>query len=150
MKNIFDTTDVQEIKNRINALSSETTPEWGKMTVDQMLAHLNVAYDMAYTDQYKKPGAIGKLMLKLFVKKAVVGPKPYPKNGRTAPDFIIKERKNFEEEKAKLINYLDKTQSLGKAHFENRESHSFGPLTSSEWNVLFSKHLDHHLTQFGV
>jgi len=131
-------------------LSSTTTPQWGKMSVDQMLAHLNVAYDMAYTDQYKKPGAIGKLFLKLFVKKAVVGPKPYPKNGRTAPDFIISDQRDFEAEKKKLLSYIDKTRDLGKTHFENRESHSFGPLSSNEWNVLFSKHLDHHLTQFGV
>jgi len=150
MKDIFNSTDVEDIKTRINALSSTTTPQWGKMSVDQMLAHLNVAYDMAYTDQYKKPGAIGKLFLKLFVKKAVVGPKPYPKNGRTAPDFIISDQRDFEAEKKKLLSYIDKTRDLGKTHFENRESHSFGPLSSNEWNVLFSKHLDHHLTQFGV
>jgi len=150
MKNVFNTSDVEEIKNRINALSPETKGQWGKMSVDQMLAHLNVTYDMAYTDKYKKPGAIGKFFLKLFVKKAVVGPKPYPKNGKTAPVFIITGSRNFEEEKKKLIDYIDKTQGLGKSHFENRESHSFGPLSSGEWNIMFAKHLDHHLTQFGV
>ena len=150
MKNIFKATDVQDIINRIESLTPQTAPQWGKMTVDQMLAHLNVAYDMTYTDQYKKPGAIGKFFLKLFVKNAVVGPKPYPKNGKTAPDFIIKDSRDFDAEKKKLIEYLDKTQSLGSAHFENRASHSFGPLTSDQWNIMFSKHLDHHLTQFGV
>jgi len=150
MKNIFKNGDVQEIINRIDTLTPETIPQWGKMTVDQMLAHLNVAYDMAYTDQYKKPGVMGRFFLKLFVKKAVVGPKPYPKNGKTAPAFIIKDRRDFQAEKKKLIDYLDKTQALGSTHFENKESHSFGPLSSQEWNVMFSKHLDHHLTQFGV
>ncbi len=86
----------------------------------------------------------------MFVKAPVVGPKPYPKNGRTAPEFIIADPRDFEAEKIKLINYLKKTQQLGTDHFQNRESHSFGPLTSNEWNVLFSKHIDHHLTQFGV
>ena len=33
---------------------------------------------------------------------------------------------------------------------DGRESLSFGPLTAVEWNGLFSKHLDHHLQQFGV
>jgi len=28
-------------------------------------------------------------------------------------------------------------------------SHSFGPLSKTEWNNMFYKHLNHHLTQFG-
>ena len=43
-----------------------------------------------------------------------------------------------------------KTQELGEAHFEGKESHSFGPLNKTEWNNMFYKHADHHLTQFGV
>ena len=150
MKNLFQKQDLENTIARINQLTPQTQPQWGKMNVSQMLAHLNVAYDMAFTNQYQKPGAIKKFMLKMFIKSAVVGPKPYPKNGRTAPDFIISDERDFEKEKKKLTEYLHKTQQLGATHFENRESHSFGPLTSSEWNVLFSKHLDHHLTQFGV
>ena len=34
--------------------------------------------------------------------------------------------------------------------FDNRESHSFGKLSKTEWSNMFYKHLDHHLTQFGV
>jgi len=93
---------------------------------------------------------VAKFFIKLLAKKQVVGPKPYPKNGRTAPAFIISDERNFEEEKKKLIRYLEKVRDLGKDHFEGLESHSFGPLTSTEWNVLFGKHMEHHLTQFGV
>lgn len=135
---------------RINNLTPETQAIWGKMNVAQMLAHLNVAYDMTFTNEYPKPGAFQKFMLKLFVKNAVVGPKPYPKNGRTAPQFVISDAKDFEAEKQKLIDYLHKFQEMGENEFNGKPSHSFGPLTSNEWNVMFSKHLDHHLTQFGV
>jgi len=150
MKNIFDADDVASTIERINQLSADTKPQWGKMNVGQMLAHCNVAYDMAFTDKYPKPGSFKKFMLKLLVKSAVVGPKPYPKNGRTAPDFIISDERDFEAEKKRLIDHLNKTHDLGADHFDNKESHSFGPLTKDEWNVLFYKHLDHHLTQFDV
>lgn len=150
MKNLFDSKDVAETIKRINQLTPTTQGEWGKMTVDQMLAHCNVSYEMAYEDKHPRPNAFVRFMLKMFVKNAVVGPKPYPKNGKTAPQFIMKGDKDFEAEKQRLIDYLNKTQSLGSAHFEGRESHSFGALTSDEWNVSFSKHLDHHLMQFGV
>ena len=120
------------------------------MTVAQMLAHCNVAYEMVYTDKHPKPGAFKTFMLKLFVKSAVVGLKPYQKNGRTAPQFVMTTEKNFEKEKKRLVDFIQKTQKLGGAYFDNKESHSFGALTKQEWNVSFSKHLDHHLTQFGV
>ena len=150
MKNLFDAQGANETIARIEKLTPSTAPQWGKMNVSQMLAHCNVAYDMAHTDQYPKAGGFKKFMLKMFVKGAVVGPKPFGKNGRTAPEFMITDERDFEIEKSKLVNYLNKTQELGEAHFHNKESNSFGALTSQEWNVLFAKHIDHHLTQFGV
>lgn len=150
MKSSFDQNHTNEAITRINQLASTTTPQWGKMNVAQMLAHLNVAYDMAYTDKYPQPNFLVRWLLTRFVKTAVVGPKPYPKNGRTAPAFLVAAEQDFEKEKKKLIDYIQKTQSLGANHFEQKESNSFGKLTASEWSTLFYKHLDHHLTQFGV
>jgi len=120
------------------------------MNVSQMLAHCNVPYEMIYTDNYPKPNLFKRFLLKIFVKKAVVGEKPYPKNGRTAPQFIITDDRDFEKEKKQLISYLIKTQELGENYFNNKENHSFGRLTKEEWNRMFYKHLDHHLKQFGV
>jgi hypothetical protein len=150
MKNIFDAKIANELIARINTLNPDTSALWGKMTVDQMLAHSIVAYDMAYTDKYPKPNALMRLMFKTFVKNGVVNETPYPKNSRTAPAFIISDRRNFEKEKARLIGYLAQTRDLGASHFEGKESLSFGPMSAGEWNNLFYKHLDHHLNQFGV
>ncbi|SIS89252.1 Protein of unknown function [Zobellia uliginosa] len=150
MKNIFDPTDVQELVSRIDNLNAQSQNEWGKMNVAQMMAHCNVAYDMTYTDKYPKPKGFKKFIIKLFAKNMVVGPKPYKRNLRTAAEFLIADERDFEAEKQKLIAHLEKTQQLGATHFQNKESHAFGPLTSQEWNTLFYKHLDHHLQQFNV
>lgn len=150
MKNIFDAKETETVIGRINNLSPTTKPQWGKMSADQMLAHCNVTYEMAFEDTHAKPNGFTKFMLKLFVKNTVVNEKPYKKNGRTAPQFIIADTKNFVEEKARLTDYIKKAQGLGEAHFDGKESHSFGPLNKQEWNNLFYKHLDHHLNQFGV
>jgi hypothetical protein len=150
MKNIFEKKVVDELIERINILTPKSTGIWGKMNVAQMLAHCNVSYEMVYTDKHPKPKGAMKLMLKLFVKQPVVNEKPYKKNSRTAPAFLIVDERDFEKEKQRLIDYLIKTQELGEDHFHNKESHSFGPLTKTEWNNLFYKHLNHHLEQFGV
>ena len=150
MKNIFTKEVTDEVIERIAKLTANTQPNWGSMSVGQMLAHCCVAYEMVYTDKHPKPNAFLKMILKLFVKKSVVSEKPYPKNGKTAPQFLIKEERDFEKEKGRLIDYIKKTQELGEKEFEGKESHSFGKLTIEEWNNLFYKHVDHHLTQFGV
>ncbi|MBT8183215.1 MAG: DUF1569 domain-containing protein [Eudoraea sp.] len=150
MKNIFDAKDTRETIERVNKLKPDTQPLWGKMHVAEMLAHCNVAYEMVYTDKHPRPRGFKKLMIKLFAKNLVVGPKPYKRNLRTAPEFIITDERDFETEKKRLIDYLTKTQQLGAVHFHGKDSHAFGKLSEKEWNTLFYKHLDHHLGQFGV
>lgn len=150
MKNIFDLKETNIIIDRINKLDAYAKPQWGKMSVDQMLAHCNVTYEMIYDNIHPKPNRFKIWMLKAIIKPYVVGEKPYKKNSRTAPEFIISDAKEFDLEKERLIEYIKKTQSLGPAYFDNKPSYFFGKLTASEWNNLFYKHLDHHLSQFGV
>lgn len=147
--NIYDE-GADELILRINNLNAQSTPEWGKMNVSQMLAHLCIAYDMAYGLITDKPPFLLRPIMKWFVKPMVTGPKPYPKNGKTAPVFIISDQRDFEKEKKRLINYIERVKKDGKESFEGRPSPSFGPLTADEWNSLFYKHADHHLRQFGV
>ena len=150
MKSVFNPADVAELTDRINKLTPETKPLWGKMSVGQMLAHCNVAYEMVYTNKHPKPGFFIRLLLKTVVKSTVCGDKPYQKNSRTAPAFLITEPRDFYTEKVRLIGYLNETLQLGEAHFDGKESLSFGKLSIAEWNTLFYKHLNHHLGQFGV
>ena len=150
MKNIFNQNDTTEIIARIDSLTPLTNPVWGKMDVAQMLAHCNVTYEMVYENKHPKPKRLMKLILKQLVKNVVVNEKPYKHSSKTAPAFIITNTKDFNVEKNRLIDFIKKTQELGENHFEGKESHSFGTLTSREWNNMFYKHLNHHLNQFGV
>ena len=150
LPDIFSAEVSRDVQRRIDKLTPGTQPQWGKMSVGQMLAHCNVTYEMVYENKHKKPGGIVKLLLKTLVKNAVVSEKPYKRNSRTAPAFLMTTEKDFNNEKERLKGYITRTQQLGQAHFNNKESNSFGALNSTEWNNMFYKHLDHHLTQFGV
>ncbi len=141
---------MNEFIDRINNLTIETQPKWGKMSVDKMLAHCCVTYEMVFENKHEKPGSFKRFLIRLLVKPLVCSEKPYKKNTRTHPAFVIANERNFEIEKNRLINYLKKVQELGADYFHNKESLSFGSLTKTEWNNMFSKHLDYHLTQFGV
>jgi hypothetical protein len=150
LPNIFTKSVSSTLAQRINNLSSTSNAQWGKMNVAQMLAHVNVPFEYAFENKHKKPNAFFGFMLRNFVKGGVVNEKPYKKNSGTAPDFIIKGERDFENEKKRLINYLAKLSSGPEESYEGREYLPFGKLTATEWNNLFYKHLDHHLTQFGV
>jgi hypothetical protein len=150
MKSVFHQTDLAELINRIEKLSPETKPLWGKMDASKMLAHCNVTYEMIYENIHPKPNGFMRFILKLLIKPTVVTDKPYKHNSQTAPEFIISSDKDFNTEKARLIEYMNRTLAHGEAYFEGKESRSFGKLNISEWNNMLYKHLDHHLSQFGV
>ena len=150
LPNIFEEKVIYNVIQRINKLAPSTQRQWGKMDVAQMLAHCCVPYEMVYENNHAKPNAFMRWILKRLVKDLVVNEIPYPKNNRTAPAFLIKGERDFEKEKARLVGYIIRTQELGESHFDSKESNSFGNLTITEWNNMFYKHLDHHLTQFGA
>ena len=150
LPNVFTKEVSTDILDRISHLKVDSQPKWGKMSVAQMLAHCNVTYEMTYEDIHPKPNALIKFILKMIVKNSVTNEVPYKHNSSTAPQFIIKETKDFEVEKKRLTDFIIKTQQFGESHFDGRESHSFGVLNKTEWNNMLYKHLNHHLNQFGV
>lgn len=147
---VFDPATTQKCLERLAKLEVDTQPQWGKMDAAQMLAHLNVAYDITYGHKPVKYNGFARFMLKLFVKDMVVGTKPYKKNSRTAPAFLIADSRDFEKEKAKLIAYIKDTEQKGKSFFEGKKSSAFGVLSSEQWSTQFYKHMDWHFTQFGI
>ncbi len=120
MKNIFKAEISNEVIERINKLNDSSTPLWGKMNVSQMLAHCCVPYEMVYDNTHIEAGTFKTFILKLFVKNVVVGPKPYKRNSPTPSAFLIKNQRDFETEKNRLVTYIDKTQKLGGSYFDGK------------------------------
>lgn len=153
-KNIFEPDGANTLISRIEQLTPDSQPGWGKMNVAQMLAHCSrpfeTVYDPEYAKKYPRPNPFFRFIIKLLVKPIVIGEKPFKKNVRTAPEFIISDERDFVKEKERLTSFIKQVHKEGAAAFHERENHSFGRLTSDEWSMLFYKHTDHHLTQFGV
>jgi len=150
MKNIFDRSVCDELILRIEALEPNTVPQWGTMNAAQMLAHCCVPYEFVFDGTHPTPGTFKKFIMRLLIKNAVTGSRPYPRNSRTAPAFVISDQRSFDNEQQRLIAYINRCEQLGSTFFDGRDYPSFGKLTLVEWNGMFYKHLDHHLTQFGV
>lgn len=148
--NIFDPQTTKDTLERLEKLTPDTQPNWGKMDAAQMLAHLNVTYDVSYGKAGTPPGAVMRFFLKQFLKPIVVGERPYKKNSRTSPNFVIADERDFENEKARLIAQIKEAQNYGETYFDGMASPSFGKMTAKEWSNQFWKHMDHHFRQFDI
>ena len=151
LANFFDKSVNDAIIARINALTPESKALRGKMSVAQMLAHCCVSFEYGFEpEKHTRPNRLMRQIITLFAKDMVVSDTPFPKNGRTSPDMIITDERDFANEQARLISFVSRVQTQGADFYDGLESHAFGKLTRQEWSNLFYKHLDHHLKQFGV
>lgn len=149
MGNLFDAQDAASIIARINKLKPDTLAYWGKMNVGQMLAHCQEVMRTAFGNSSLKRNLFG-ILFGWIAKKAVVSEKPYRRNLPTAPSFVMRDEKNFEAEKAKLLAMVEEFVNGGPAVLTKNPHPFFGRLTAEQWGTTQWKHLDHHLRQFGV
>lgn len=149
MESLFDTPVTHKIIERINKLSPGTKPLWGKMRVEQMLAHSQTPLHIALGEKKFKGGLMAFLFGKIG-KRQLVKDEPFKKNLPTAPSFIVRDNRNFEEERNRLIELVNRFSKEPTQDLDTRPHPFFGHLTAEEWNTLQWKHLDHHLRQFGV
>ena len=149
MKDLYQSKYLDEILLRFSKLSPDSQRLWGKMDVNQMLAHCSLSMESALGDKFYPQLMIGKLLGR-FLKYKILNEKPFSKNSPTNPSFVVTDLKEFNKEKERLIE-LTKRFSTGGEEKCTRNPHSFfGKLTPHEWGVLMYKHLDHHLRQFNV
>jgi Protein of unknown function (DUF1569) len=147
VKDLFDPAVKADIINRINQLTPQSQAVWGKMNVAQMLAHCQMPLGVAIGSHRIKGSFFMRLVGPLF-KPLLLNNKPFKKSITTDKSFIMADTRDFEVEKNKLINMVDR---FAPDTIVVDEPHPiFGKMTKEEWSKGTWKHLDHHLQQFGV
>ncbi|WP_445480542.1 DUF1569 domain-containing protein [Lysinibacillus irui] len=149
MKNIFNSMHSEEVLKRIDQLTPHAQPQWGKMNVAQMLAHCSAFQDIAMGNSFPPRGWLGKLVGR-FAKPIMYNDKTLPRNMSTIPTILIADNRDFEREKELLKEKIILFQNNGPEKCTTHPHPFFGKLTSEQWGIGVYKHLDHHLTQFGV
>jgi len=149
MPSLFEPKTTQQIIARIETLSPESKAQWGKMNVAQMLTHCNRAMLTATGETVLPRIFVGRL-LSPFFKKFFYNDQPFAKNTPTDTTFIVKDERNFQEEKAKLVDIVQRFSANGEAKCTTHPHAFFGRLTAAQWSIGMYKHLDHHLRQFNA
>jgi hypothetical protein len=147
---LFEPSTTQALTERIHQLSPQSKALWGKMNVQEMLAHCSLTYEYNNGQKEAKIPGLVRLILKGMMRKAIAGPQPYKQNSPTASYFKVVNPDSFEAEKTRLIDLITTYQKAGKAAAEQRPHAWLGHISGDEWSAILFKHLDHHLRQFGV
>ncbi len=151
MAGTFDDQFKAAVNQRLDRLTPETKARWGKMNVAQMLAHMNDAFKIALG---MKPTVVKSSFYKhnIMFPVAVYVLPFWPKDEATAPELNQLElgtpARDFYTELEFLLKMIDVFNEREEKKLKPHPM--FGDLSKKQWHDLLVKHLNHHLTQFGV
>ncbi len=148
-KSLYEHQVYEECTKRVQQLTEGTAAHWGSMNSAQMLAHCSEILEVSNGKELKNTPFLAKLF-KGYIRKMVVGDKPYGKGVKTHPQYLQREPKDFQEQRSRLLKAIDIFYNMDKAEASNIKHSMFGVMSPEEKGWSAYKHLDHHLTQFGV
>ena len=147
MKSIYEKPAVEELIKRLEDITPQTQRLWGKMNVDQMLAHCSAGLDMASGREVPAFSLIGRI-IECFLKNMYSNDKPFDKSSPT--HLKIATNLDFETEKKHLKEIISGFNQDGLAGVTSKPHPFFGKLPPEAWGKGMYKHIDHHFKQFGV
>ena len=147
MKSLFEEGTFEEILTRLDKLGEGLQPQWGKMSVGQMAWHCQIPLKVGISNRVPKKKS--NPLIRLLFRKSMYSDRPWRKNLPTAPFAKAREPKQLSEELPILKQMVREFHALREREHWNPHP-IFGAFTREQWGQMQYKHLDHHLTQFGV
>ena len=147
MKTVFDKTTRDELIDRINSLNENSTAQWGKMNIYQMLKHCTLVEEMYLGEKVYSRAFIGRLFGKIALKNLLKDESPMGRNAPTSSWFKIKQAEgDILAEREKWASLINAYEHFLQPEFEHW---FFGKMTKEQLGQLVYKHTDHHLRQFN-
>ncbi len=150
MKNIFKAQTINELADRIEQITMNSTPQWGKMNVYQMLKHCTENEKLMLREATYKRRFIGRIFGKMALKSSIKDEAPLARNSPTHPALKFTGNGDVEQQKKEWLEVLVKYPTKKATDYKDFVHPFFGKMESEQISRLAYKHIDHHLRQFGV
>lgn len=145
----------RNIQKLLNGLTENTKPNWGKMTAQQMLEHLETTllYSIGEPEAEKcftPEEHLEKYQDSLYNHRKMPKdfPAPFLPEDGTLPELKYK---NLEQAKEKFLENLQKYQIYYRENPEAEHMHFvFGKLNKEMMELMHRKHFTHHFEQFNL
>lgn len=143
----FETSNYQKIVNRLEKISPTSDRKWGKMSVTQMLHHLNLAIGsgLGYYKLEDKSTFLSRGFNQFMILNVL---KKFPIDTKTPSTLKVEEEFDFDTEKKLLLEILAKAQAT-KTDLDWQKHTYFGEMTRKQWGKLIMIHCNHHFQQFS-
>src|ERR1044071_4312547 len=135
------------IEARLNAIRADSPRQWGNMTVDQMLWHVNQF--LAASVGEPSTVVVQKGPMPAPILRFLVINVPWPKGAPTNKGAIATEKYDLEGEKARCKALIAKFVSR-PVDADWPLDPSFDTKSGKFASKLQAKHLDHHFRQFNA
>ena len=149
MAELHDAQCKADILRRLKTLRPDAERRWGKMSVAQMLWHVNEAMEGALghieVEAMKLPIPLPRPVLKFIVLNF-----PWGKGAPTLKRWVPQhDRYDFAAEHARCCRLVDE---LSAKPLDDAwpDSPTLGRMHGRDVSRLHAKHLNHHLAQFGA
>jgi hypothetical protein len=136
----------RSIEKRLDTIGADSPRQWGSMTVDQMLWHVNQFLSASLGEGTLQPQ---KSPMPAAVMKFFLLYMPWPRSAPTNKSAVASGQHDLETERAKCRELI--------AKFVGRPidgdwpvDPSFGPVSGKFASKLQARHLDHHFRQFNA
>jgi hypothetical protein len=147
VKHLYQPAVVDEVRERIGRLRPHSAPLWGRMNAAQALAHLALAMENALGATRLPRHPIGWLIGGRVKRSLLVRGKPMDRNAPSHPSVLVRDERDFEQERRRLLDTVERFAS-GPAACTPYPHFFFGRMSPEEWAAFMYIHLDHHLRQF--
>ena len=149
----FKEIDRQVVEELINGLEEHTKPQWGIMTPQHMLEHLEYRLFMAIgqveSELITPEKHLEKVQASLYNYQPM--PKNYPIPSLKEGELETLRYKNLDEAKTALLKTYDDFEAYYAENPQAEHLHPvFGVLDKELWDLLNRKHFNHHFEQFSL
>ena len=131
-------------------LTPSSNALWGKMKIEQMLAHLYLSFQVNFGMIELKRDFIMSTFFKSIARRILLKEKPFPKHLPADKKVLTKSPGDFYVEKQKVEQMIKSYVEKGPEALSKNPHNVLGKITPEESACISYKHVDHHLRQFGV
>ena len=147
-RTILDPAARQALLTRFRHLQPGAAPRWGRMTAQQMLAHLSDQMRHTLGDARAAP-RLGPLRWPILRQLAMLW-LPWPHGyAKGPPEAFLTRPTTWEADLATFVELIDRFVQQ-EQRTEWPEHAIFGPMTRRTWGLFCHRHFDYHLRQFGA
>ncbi|NNK87253.1 MAG: phenylacetic acid degradation bifunctional protein PaaZ [Flavobacteriaceae bacterium] len=146
--------DTEKIWGCLRRLNKDAKPEWGKMSAQEMIEHLEYTYLIASGKiqdfDIKTPERVlERVHATLYNYEKMPRNYDFPLEEKTERNTLKHE--DLETAKTKMMEAREQYLEFFEFNPDSSTKHVvFGELNGFEWYLLERKHLNHHFEQFGI